>query len=132
MFGLADIRDFIKTLNCGAERYYIGKLDAKPNKAIGIYSRNGPPPRKTIGGNKNKSYEEKAVSILIHWTNNARETEEAAFLLYQKLEALEHEFEIGETRVRFVRMDTGEPIDVGADEKGIYERVIWLTFIYEI
>ncbi|MEG0380029.1 MAG: hypothetical protein RR614_16240, partial [Eubacterium sp.] len=37
MLLLSDIRDWIKTLNTGAENYYIGRLDAKKDKSIGIY-----------------------------------------------------------------------------------------------
>lgn len=134
MLALADIRDFLQTLTFEANYYYIGKMDTKPEKAIGVYTReegNGTyfvP----LGGRKNKGYEEKGVSILVHWNNNARQTQEASFLLYQKLEDLPRDFYIGNTRVYFTRMVTKEPVDVGCDDKGIYERVIWLDFVYQI
>lgn len=134
MLGLADIKDWLKTLDMGADRYYVGRLNTKPDKAIGIYSREqgSGKSRIPIGGRKNKTYEEKAVSILIHWNNNSRETEEAAFSLYKKLAAIEGEFDIRETHVKYIRLMTKEPVDVGTDEKGVYERVIWIDFIYEL
>ncbi len=134
MLGLSDVKEWLKTLGCGAERYYVGRLNTKPDKAIGVYSREqgSGNSRVPLGGRKNKTYEEKAVSILIHWNNNSRETEEAAFSLHEKLANMEGAFDIGETHVKFIRLATKEPVDVGIDEKGIYERVIWIDFIYEL
>ena len=37
MLGLADIRNWLKTLENKADNYYIGKLDNKNNKSIGLY-----------------------------------------------------------------------------------------------
>lgn len=51
MIELADVRDWLKTLG-SAEHYYIGKLDAKQDKSIGVYSRatTGTPPGIALGG----------------------------------------------------------------------------------
>lgn len=128
---LADIRDFLKTLDC-AQNYYVGKLDSKKEQSIGVYAREQGSGnyRLPLGGLENKTYDEKTISVLVHWNNNSKETEEAAFSLQQKLESLPRNFLIGDTEVFFVRMIKKEPIDVGSDEKGIYEYVIWLDFIY--
>ncbi|MGN0299229.1 MAG: minor capsid protein [Lachnospiraceae bacterium] len=134
MLALADIRDFLQTLEFEANHYYIGKMDIKPNKAIGVYTReegNGTY-SVPIGGKGNKGYDEKGVSILVHWNNNARQTQEASFLLYEELENLPRDFSIGDTHIYFVRMVTNEPVDVGTDEKGIYEQVIWIDFVYQV
>ena len=38
MITLADVRDWLKTFNIG-EHFYIGKLDNKKDKSIGVYDR---------------------------------------------------------------------------------------------
>ena len=38
---------------------------------------------------------------------------------------------MGGTKVHFIRMEVPEPVDVGTDESGVYERVIWFDMIYE-
>lgn len=131
MLGLAYIRDWFKTLNNKAENYYIGKLDNKKDKSIGVYQgKNNAPPRICLGGRQNSSYEVKQISILIHWNLNARETEEFSYKLYEEL-LNQNNVVINTHRIRLIKLTTNEPIDVGTDEKGIYERVIDIEFYYE-
>lgn len=128
MLGLADIRDYIKNFKL-AENYYIGKLDNKEDKSIGVYQRKSNyAPRKCIGNTE--TYERKPISILLHWNNNARETEEQAFLLYEQLEQIKNT-EIGNEHIFFVDVLNVEPIDVGTDDAGVYERIIEVDFYYE-
>ena len=128
MLGLADVRDYIKSFGL-AEHYYIGKLDSKKDKSIGIYQRqNSYKPRICIGSSS--SFERKPISVLMHWNKNARETEEQAFLLYQKLEEVVMPIEIGDTTVFFIDMLNAEPVDVTTDDNGIYERVIEFDVYY--
>ncbi|MDO5547954.1 MAG: minor capsid protein [Eubacteriales bacterium] len=127
---LYEIRDWLKGF-AGADHYYIGKLDRKQPKSIGVYSRQvNSPPRMALGGLDNTSYDSKAVSLLVHWNENARETDEAAAALYNALRRMTTTT-IADTRVYYVRLDTTEAVDVGTDDDGIYERVIWLTLFYE-
>lgn len=131
MLGLADIRDWLKTLENKADNYYIGKLDNKNNKSIGVYKgKNAIAPRITLGGRENSSYEVKAITILIHWNSNARETEEFSYKLYEEL-LKENSVVINNHRIKMIKLITNEPIDVGTDEKNVYERVIDLEFYYE-
>lgn len=130
MLSLADIRDWLKSF-AGADHYYIGKLDRKQPKSIGVYQRGTPSaPNIALGGIAQSSYEQKRISILLHWNENARETDAAAAALYYTLLRMTST-EIADTRVPFVRLDTSEAVDVGTDDTGIYERVIWLTLFYE-
>ena len=131
MIELADVRDWLRTLE-PAEHYYIGKLDTKPGKSLGVYSRaaTGLPPDIALGGESCTKTAVKRVSLLLHWTNNARETETAAQALFTALQAAEN-IRIGGQRVDYLRMMVPEPVDVGTDEKGIYERVIWMDIYYE-
>lgn len=127
---LADIRDWIKTLGVG-ENFYIGKLDNKREKSIGIYQRR-PSGRAEIalGGLDHTKTVTKQVSILIHWNQYANETEEAAQELYDKM-LRSSNVTIAGKHVQYIRLEVPEPIDVGTDDNGVYERVIWLDLIYE-
>ncbi|MEE0740792.1 MAG: minor capsid protein [Emergencia sp.] len=126
---LADIRDWLKTFTV-AEHYYIGKLDGKKEKSLGVYQRNVGLPNMAIGGLNQTSYRTKSVSILLHWNRNAAETEKAAFALYEKIISKENPV-IGDEKVYYIKPQTPEPVDVGTDEAGVYERVIWLDLYFE-
>lgn len=130
MLYLSEIRDWLKTFAIG-EHFFIGKMDGKKKQSIGIYQRESKePPRIALGGVQNTKYEKKEISILIHWTENANETERKAAELYEKLKEI-RQVTIGECHIYFVMLQVPEPIDVGTDDNGVYERVIWLDFYYE-
>ena len=159
MLGLADIRDWLKQLDTKtvaeidnmtvqqvndlelrelledgyamADNFYIGKLDNKKDKSIGIYSlERSNPPGIALGGLSNTKTMEKPVSILIHWNTNYKETELKALELYYKLLNL-RELELNNVKVNYVKLLVSEPIDVGTDSKNVYERVIQAIFYYE-
>lgn len=126
---LSDVKDWLKTLNV-AEHYYVGKLDNKQDKSLGVYQRDAGQPNIALGGLKNSKYAVKRISLLLHWNNNAKETEIAAKELYEKL-LLTHHPIIGGIQVYVISMHTAEPQDVGTDDAGIYERVIWMDIYFE-
>lgn len=128
---LANVRDWLKTIGL-AEHYYIGKLDRKEDKSLGVYSRagTGTPPVTALGGLDCTRTEAKRVSLLLHWNNNASETDEAAQALFEALRAAEN-VQIGGHQVDYLRLMVPEPVDVGTDENGVYERVLWVDFYYE-
>ena len=128
MIYLSNIRDWLKTL-ISADFYYIGKLDGKNDKSIGVYQRKNPaPPIKAVG--RSSSYEIKPISILIHWNKNANETERTAYELYKQLTAVSS-LDLNDTRVYFISLLQSEPVDVGTDDNGVYERVIEFDIYYE-
>lgn len=129
MLLLSDVRDYLKSLGI-AEHYYIGKLDNKQEKSIGVYQRGQNKYKIPVGGLKNKTYDVKSVSILIHWNKNARETEKQALFIFEKLETIRQITMVG-TPVYYIALQTAEPVDVGTDDDGIYERVIWMDIYYE-
>jgi hypothetical protein len=130
MIGLADVRDWLKGF-AGAENYYIGTLDSKKPKSLGVYQRKpSGEAHIAIGGLDCTSYDIKQLSLLLHWNKNARETEEKAAQLFRQLQQAE-DVTIGGTRVYYIRLMVPEPVDVGPDDAGVYERVIWLDLIYE-
>lgn len=128
MIYLSDIRDWLKTL-ISADYYYIGKLDGKKDRSIGVYQRKNPaPPIIAIG--QPSSYEIKPISILIHWNKNANETEQTSCELYRQLRAVSS-LTLNNTHVYFIALFQSEPVDVGTDDNGIYERVIEFDVYYE-
>lgn len=132
MLNLKDIRQYISSLGIAADDHvYMGKLDGKKQKSIGVYHRKAEgPPQIALGGLSCTSYGIKPIALLVHWNRSAAETEEAAQRLYEKLlEA--SEVQIGNTQIRFLVLQVPEPIDVGTDDDGVYEYVIWLDFIYQ-
>lgn len=128
MITLADVRDCLKTL-FAADHYYIGKLDNKQSKSAGVYSfkRSGAPVT-AIG--QNSTYDIIGVTILLHWSQNARETELAARQLYETLRTVKN-LTIENHTVYMLELQEPEPVDVGTDDKGVYEFVIDLNIYYE-
>ncbi|BFH60747.1 phage tail terminator protein [Paenibacillus azoreducens] len=123
---LAEIRDWLKTqVDC--PQWYIGKIDGKKEKCIGVYNTTGAPVHLAVGGLKATGYQVKAISLLIHWSRNAATAEEKAQEVYDAL--FGQTAEIGGKRVIQFRMITPQPISVGTDSEGIYEYVIE-THIY--
>ena len=131
MISLEDIRQWISGLGIAAdERVYIGKLDNKQQKAVGVYERKGSgPPVTALGGPCCATYGTRRLSLLVHWTKSKSETESAAWELYEKLKTVDS-LTIGNTFVTGLILQVPEPVDVGTDDSGVYEYVIWLDLIY--
>lgn len=125
---LAHIRDWLKTFGI-AEHYYIGKLDNKQDKSLGVYTLKGNGAPVTAIGTQS-TYDIIGVSLLLHWSNNANETEVTARTLYEKLRTIKN-FKINDKQIYMIELLVPEPIDVGTDDKGIYERVIEMNLYYE-
>lgn len=132
MLSLKDIRQYISGLAVAEDdNVYIGKLDNKKQKSIGVYSRpSSGPANIAIGGLECTTYETKPVSLLIHWNKSKDESEKKAFELYEKLRSVTS-LTIGDTHINYLRLMVPEPQDVGSDDAGVNEYVIWLDFIYE-
>lgn len=128
MITTADVKDYFKALGF-AEHYYTGLLDNKPDKALGFYSqRQSGAPVRAIGGNS--TYSTIGVTLLIHWNTNAKQTELAANQIYNWLMNVKDISICGHT-VYMLELLQPEPVDVGTDAKGVYERVIDFKIYYE-
>ena len=127
---LSEIRDWLRTLDA-AENYYTGRLDNKREKSLGVYgrSRKGAPVV-ALGGMGLSSYGIRAVSLLLHWNRNARETEAAARALWDELLCAAHVDLPGGGHIQCVRMNVPEPVAVGTDQDGVYEYVIEMDVYY--
>lgn len=127
---LADARDYVASLNITEpQKVYMGKLDAKPDKTIGVYHSKHQHTYKTaIGGFSLGSYGTKYVTLLVHWNKSPRDTEKAATALFEAL-ATTREAQINNETIKFIQ-PLYEIQDVGTDDSGIYEMVIEAAFIY--
>jgi hypothetical protein len=132
MLGIGDVRDYIAGLGIADNNnVYCGKLDNKKDKSIGVYNLNRQrPPQTAVGGLNNSSYRIKSISILVHWNTSVRDTEKAAEQLYNMLRDTNNKI-INDTKLLFTKMQVDGPVDVGTDDKGIFESVIELDIYYE-
>ena len=127
---LSDVRDYVELLHL-SEHTYMGKLDSKQEKSIGVYHGKRENPYKTaIGGSSLQSYGVKSVSFLVHWNKSPRETEKASNALFVALTEI-REKSVNNVTIKFVQLLCDEPIDVGTDDDGIYEMVIEAAIVYE-
>lgn len=125
------IKQLYKSDSIIADYFYVGKLDNKKDKSIGVYQlkRSVPANNVAIGGKDYTKTFAKPISILIHWNKNARETEMEAEDIYEKLFEARN-FKINNYRINFIELLAHEPIDVGTDANNVYERVIEAIFYY--
>ena len=128
MIYLSDIRDWLKSVT-SAEHYYIGKLDNKQDRSIGVYSlKQSGTPTRAIGGES--TYDTISVSLLIHYTDNARETEEFARRLYETLYDIKN-VEIKEHKIYIIELLI-HTLVVCSHINGFFrEQVIEVKFYYE-
>lgn len=118
---LEEVKDWLKTVT-ESPKWYVGKINGNDKQCIGVYPTQGPVRTIPIGGLENRSYDTKAVSILIHWGNDAVQAEAKAQELYDALYG--QTAVIAGCAVTMFDMRTDAPVSVGTDEKGIYEYVI--------
>lgn len=132
MLQLTEIRQWIASLGIAEDQHvYMGKLDNKQQKSIGVYGRSGSgSPDIALGGLECTTYDTKRLSLLVHWTTRKAESEVAAYELFEKLRNVSS-LDIGDTHINYLRLMVPEPQDVGTDDGGVYEYVIWLDLIYE-
>lgn len=125
---VSDIRDYIETLGL-ADIVYSSKMpvDGTP-KMIGIYNSKHPYPYKPAIGAR-VSYGILHVTILIHWTRDPDETEEKTKEVFKALTQT-REAEVNGEVIKFI-LPEYEPVDVGTDPNGMFERVIEAAIYYK-
>lgn len=117
-----DVLSLVESFNL-AEHYYIGKLDNKKDKSIGIYNGDKLPNRVCLGGFENNLYNVQRFTILVHWTKHPHDTEIIANELYEKVSLINNQT-INDKFIYYINMLYNSSIDVSTDANGIYERVI--------
>lgn len=131
MLKTTDIREWIASLGIAEDEHvYMGKLDNKQQKSIGVYGRSSSgPPNIALGGLDYTSYDVRPISLLVHW-NRSKPESEAACELFETIRNVSS-LDIGDTHINYIRLMVPEPQDVGTDDNGVFEYVIWLDFIYQ-
>ncbi len=128
---LDDVLEWIKSLDIQFDNYYIGVLDSKKQKSLGVYNlKRATLPIIALGGLKNTSYNVKRISLLIHWNKASDESESKATELFEILMKAKLK-KIGIYDVNFIGMLTNGPVDVGRDDNGICEYVIEFEIYYK-
>ena len=128
---LDDVLAFVRSLPTKAEHYYAGILNSKAEKSIGVYQLGERRARDiAIGGLPSTRIAVKGISILVHWNESTRESDNIAAKLYADIAAADTPT-IGGRKVDYINILHNEPIDVGTDNNGICERVIELIIYYE-
>ena len=131
MLLLIDVTTWLKTLDTKFDNYYMGFLDKKKEKSLGVYNLKTPhAPIVAIGGLENTSYNVKRVSLLVHYNKASDDTEEIAVALYEEI-MTSKPTDIGNHEVLFIGMLTNEPVDVGRDDNGVCEYVIEFEIYYK-
>ena len=110
MLKSTDVRAWIASLGIADDQHvYIGKLDNKQQKSIGVYSRSSSgPPNIALGGLECTTYDTKPISLLVHWTRSKPESEMAAYELFEKLRNVSN-LDIGDTHINYLRLMVPEP-----------------------
>lgn len=122
---------WVKSLATKADNYYCGLLNSKKEKSFGVYQLRESRAREiALGGSENTKTGTKGISILVHWNQSTRDTENIAAALYNDLAEAKNPI-IDGYKVNYIKLLHNEPIDVGTDENGVCERVIEFVVHYE-
>ena len=130
---LADVLSWLKSLGApaGVGGWTIARLDASKERRVGVWQRPQTGGMEVaLGGPAFTLTRCKHVQVLVHWTANARDTEAAAQELYDAIRAEDHPA-IGGSTATYIDLVTPEPVDVGADDGGTFERAIWLDIYHQ-
>lgn len=126
---LAQIRDYFRTAFQWSESLYVGKIDNDKEKAVCFYNSRVPRAKiDTVGGKSNRDYELKPVTILLRWGRNASAAEQKAREIFDFFD--EKTFTLNNKRVFLISPYNG-PIDLGTDDKGVYEYSFEFDFYSE-
>lgn len=131
MITLKNIRDYISSLHITEDEHvYMGTLDAKQEKSLGVYnSKHKYSSHRALGGPDLEGYGEKYITILIHWNKSPRDAEKVAVGLYETLRRA-RDIQTEDGTIKFFQL-LYDPQDIGTDDSGIYEWVIEAAVIFE-
>ena len=129
MITLKKLKDYFKETFNWVDSISIGKIDNNQEKATCFYnSKRQLMYSPTIGGKQTKTTYIKPITILLRYTKNQDSAEQMAQQIYEFFEG--RTFFIDEKRI-FVMMNTDNPIDLGTDDRNVYEYSIELDLYIE-
>lgn len=131
MITLGSVREYISSLGITEDEHvYMGTLDAKKEKSLGVYnSKHQYSSHRALGGPDLEGYGEKYVTILVHWKKSPRDTEMVAVGLYETLRRA-RDIQTEDGTIKFFQL-LYDPQDIGKDDVGICEWVIEAAVIFE-
>lgn len=124
---LLELKDYFKMNFNWDESISIGKIDNNQEKAICFYNSNRNQSYSPMIGN-HKSTKIIPITILLRYTKNKNIADLMAKSIYEFFER--RTFLIDKKRV-FTMMIYDDPIDLGTDDKGIYEYSFEIDFYKE-
>lgn len=130
MLLLGEIKDWMKSKIAVGDGIAVGAIDANKLQYIGVYnSKTAGRQRVCIGGLDNTRYQQKRVTILVHWTKVPAQAEAKAAEVYGLFAGLSRE---DMQTHRIITADPGgQPVPVGRDGTGVCEYIINVTLTYE-
>lgn len=123
------IKQFIAWLKIKAPgvSFFNSCIDKNLAQCVGVYARkNGPAQPQAVGGRS--SYGIKAITLLVHWTTNADTCEIKANEILELFRTAGTSETIGTTTGYFLAPN--DPIDVGTDDAGIFEKTFDVNLYY--
>ena len=117
---LAKLRDYLESQEV-AEHYYLGKIVNETEKTLGVYSHGRAARIESVG--RQSSYDVAGFLLLLHWNKNARESEDAARSLFEKIRYITDQ-DMDGLYVDYIDLLEAEPSFIGTDNNGVYEFTI--------
>lgn len=133
MVTLADVLAWLKALGApsNVDAWSMARLDVGRERVIGVFQEASyGDADMAIGGERTTLTRTKRVQVVLHWTKNARDTEAAAQALYDAIRAADRPA-IGDSVASYIELQMPEPVDLGADESGVFERTVIFTIYYQ-
>lgn len=127
MILLSDVRELLKQ-DVSCPQWHLNKMTTQKEQSITLYNLPQGQMKVPIGGIEYSSYNEKKLSILIHWGRVSDEAERKAQEVVETLMGWDNK-NLGSRRVIMCHV-TG-PIYMGLDDEGIIEYVVEATIYYQ-
>lgn len=110
-----------------AKHVYIDKVFSKRKESIAIYrSKHSHTYRAMVDKKRMSGYGIEFVTLLIHWNDSQEETRNVSKKIYEYLSSAKEE-----NGIKLLQPLVPEPVDVGADNNGIFEMVIEVAIVYK-
>ena len=129
MLKVTSVKNHLKSVFSDT-KFYVGIINRKEDKCVGVYPRGASLKNIAIGGLNNTSVWYLPITLLVHWTDNSEQCEIKAQELYEYFLNNNDVTIDGRRIIDFNLLDSG-PIDMSRDEKNICEMVIRMNIAYE-
>lgn len=124
------IKKIVKEYNIDIGNYNIGTLDIKKYKTIALYKLNTGIKTTVLGGNDNKTFEDKYVSLVVHYNNNYVNSELISNNIYEALDNIKTPLTINDNQINYIQLLDDEPKFSGVSDNGIYNFTINFKISY--